>query len=310
MIISDDNDNKLSTLGNYFIEDVWCLIKFSFSGTHSWICCRVFSSSVNHNGVIELAQELAKDPKALAELWMDRTSASYKLTHGVKKTIQDDVLEEIRSVPFSFNIDEATSKTNKRALGVLVSYWSEKHERMVVKHLAALELISVTAESVHWMGFLKGWLSHGIIWCPFSWTHVLWWGTLKMAWRRRSEAAMPLNCWTLMVTHVTTFIMPARDYVVLLSIGLRLCCQTCTQTTNGQLTWKTASEKFAAYLECISHGQSAISHTGGSQSWKSVWTHCACGMHWSCFTMPSWAMKIRVHMLWFRGRRPPTQDRF
>lgn len=95
-----------------------------------------------------MAQELAKDPKALAELSMDRTSASYKLTHGVKKTILDEVLEEIRDVPFSLNIDEATSKTNKRVLGVLVSYWSEKHERMVVQHLAALELISVTAESL------------------------------------------------------------------------------------------------------------------------------------------------------------------
>lgn len=95
-----------------------------------------------------MAQHLAKDPKALAELSMDRTSASYKLTHGVKKTIQDEVLEEIRSVPFSLNIDEATSKTNKKVLGVLVSYWSEKHQRMVVQHLAALELISVTAESL------------------------------------------------------------------------------------------------------------------------------------------------------------------
>lgn len=98
--------------------------------------------------LIDLAQVLAKDPRALAELSMDRTAVSYKLTHGVKKTIQDDMLEEIRKVPFSLNIDEATSKTYKRILGVLVSYWSEKVERMVVQHLAALELISVNAESL------------------------------------------------------------------------------------------------------------------------------------------------------------------
>lgn len=96
------------------------------------------------SGIIKLAQELAKDPKALAELSMDRT---YKLNHGVK-TILDEVLEEIRNVPFSLNIDEATSKTKKGVLGVLVSYWSEKQERMVVQHLAALELISVKAESL------------------------------------------------------------------------------------------------------------------------------------------------------------------
>ncbi|XP_073672222.1 uncharacterized protein [Paramisgurnus dabryanus] len=79
---------------------------------------------------------------------MDRTSASYKLNYGVKKTIQDEVLEEIRSVPFSLNIDEATSKTYKRILGVHVSYWSEKLQRTVVQHLAALEVVSVTAESL------------------------------------------------------------------------------------------------------------------------------------------------------------------
>lgn len=99
-------------------------------------------------GLVDLAKVLAKDPKALAELSMDRTSASYKLNYGVKKTIQDEVLEEIRSVPFSLNIDEATSKTYKRILGVLVSYWSEKLQRTVVQHLAALEVVSITAESL------------------------------------------------------------------------------------------------------------------------------------------------------------------
>ncbi|KAK9976852.1 hypothetical protein ABG768_018673 [Culter alburnus] len=99
-------------------------------------------------GLVDLAKVLAKDPKALAELSMDRTSASYKLNYGVKNTIQDEVLEEIRSVPFSLNIDEATSKTYKRILGVLVSYWSEKLQRTVMQHLAALEVVSVTAESL------------------------------------------------------------------------------------------------------------------------------------------------------------------
>lgn len=40
-------------------------------------------------GLIDLAKVLAKDPKALAELSVDRTSASYKLNYDVKKTIQD-----------------------------------------------------------------------------------------------------------------------------------------------------------------------------------------------------------------------------
>ncbi|RXN32849.1 splicing factor 3B subunit 2-like protein [Labeo rohita] len=96
------------------------------------------------SGIIKLAQELAKDPKALAELSMDRTSASYKLTHGVKKTILDEALEEIRSVPFSLNIDEATSKTNKRVLESLFSALDRLFERM---NLPWDNLVSILMDS-------------------------------------------------------------------------------------------------------------------------------------------------------------------
>jgi hypothetical protein len=48
--------------------------------------------------LIDLAKELAKDPQALDSLSMDRTSASYKLTYGLCKTIMDEVLREIPSL--------------------------------------------------------------------------------------------------------------------------------------------------------------------------------------------------------------------
>ena len=98
--------------------------------------------------LLNLAKELARDPRALEETSMDRTSASYKLNHGLKKTFLDGILQEIRNQPFSLNIDEATSKTNVRVLAVLVSYWSLAHERIVVEHLSAIELNTVTAQSL------------------------------------------------------------------------------------------------------------------------------------------------------------------
>ena len=43
--------------------------------------------------LIDLAKQLAGDPKALGSLSMDRTSASYKMTHGVHKTMQDRTVQ-------------------------------------------------------------------------------------------------------------------------------------------------------------------------------------------------------------------------
>ena len=89
--------------------------------------------------LIDLAKQLARDPKALGSLSMDRTSASYKMTHGVHKTMQDRTVQAMRNVPFCLN---------KRVLGVLVSYFSESEGRVVVEHLTALELVTVNTQSV------------------------------------------------------------------------------------------------------------------------------------------------------------------
>ncbi|XP_052282792.1 uncharacterized protein LOC127879778 [Dreissena polymorpha] len=71
---------------------------------------------------------------------MDRTSASYKMTYGLKRTFHTQTLQSIREQEFSLNIDEATSNNNKKVLSVLVSYFSKTEGRVVVEHLAALEL--------------------------------------------------------------------------------------------------------------------------------------------------------------------------
>lgn len=113
--------------------------------------------------IIDLAKELARDRLALQDLSMDRTSASYTLTHGVKKTILNTLLDEMKAQPFSLNIDEATTKTNIRVLGVLVSYWSTALEKMVVEHLAAIELTTVNANTI-FMAMDKLFTKNGIPW--------------------------------------------------------------------------------------------------------------------------------------------------
>lgn len=79
---------------------------------------------------------------------MDRTTASYKLREGLAPYLQVSVLEELRSSPFSLNIDEATSKTNQRVLAVLVSHFSPSANRVLVHHLDAIIVTTVTAEAL------------------------------------------------------------------------------------------------------------------------------------------------------------------
>ncbi|XP_053397560.1 uncharacterized protein LOC128556423 [Mercenaria mercenaria] len=99
--------------------------------------------------LINLAQTLAKDKKALDALSMDRTTASYKLIYGMKKTVHERTIECMREQPFSLNIDESTSTNNKHVLAVLVNYFDQNINKVVCEHLAALELIKVDTASIY-----------------------------------------------------------------------------------------------------------------------------------------------------------------
>ena len=98
--------------------------------------------------LIDLAKDVARDKKALDGLSMDRTSASYKLTYGLRKTFTDYTLNCIRGQPFSLNIDESTSSNDKRVLAVLVSYYSKTECKVVCEHLAAVEMVKVDTEAL------------------------------------------------------------------------------------------------------------------------------------------------------------------
>ena len=98
--------------------------------------------------LIQLTQELAKDKTVLVNLSMDRTSASYKMNYGLRKTIESDIIQDIRGTPFSLNIDEATSNNNKHVLSILVSYYSQAEKQIVLEHIAAVEVVRVCTNSI------------------------------------------------------------------------------------------------------------------------------------------------------------------
>ena len=53
--------------------------------------------------IIDLAKELAKDPKALDSFSMQRTMCAYKLVDGLNEVIHKRIATDLRNTPFSIN---------------------------------------------------------------------------------------------------------------------------------------------------------------------------------------------------------------
>ena len=96
--------------------------------------------------LINLAQALSKDQKALNSLSMARTTASYKMKNGLAETFKSSTTEKMKTKNFSLNIDESTSGNLQRVLTVLVSYFDENE--VVVEHLFSTSLIKVDSQSI------------------------------------------------------------------------------------------------------------------------------------------------------------------
>ena len=99
--------------------------------------------------IIKLTKHLASDRKALNELSLSRTAASYKLRFGVASVMLQETLSEIRCCPFSLNVDEAMSDNHKKVLSFLVSYFSESEKCVIVRHLRSIELKTVNSQTVY-----------------------------------------------------------------------------------------------------------------------------------------------------------------
>ncbi|XP_073710036.1 uncharacterized protein [Misgurnus anguillicaudatus] len=95
--------------------------------------------------IVDLAQTLAKDKVALSGMKLSRTSAKYKMVHGLGKTLSDRILSNTGKLPFSLNLDEATSSSDKKVLSILVSYYNPERKAVDVEHLGSFEIVKVTA---------------------------------------------------------------------------------------------------------------------------------------------------------------------
>ena len=98
--------------------------------------------------LIEFSQFLSRDPKALSQLRMNRTAASYKLKHGLSVHIRKKVVDCMKKYPFSINIDECTSNNSQKVLSILVSYFDIEIGESVAQHYESISLIEVNAKSL------------------------------------------------------------------------------------------------------------------------------------------------------------------
>ena len=107
--------------------------------TLSFICENTLSLTIAPK-LVHFAKACASDPRALKKLpAMNRTTATYKIKHGLAENRRRNVVSWMRIMPFSVNIDECTSKTSKKVSTILVMY---------LQHYKSFELLSTKAELI------------------------------------------------------------------------------------------------------------------------------------------------------------------
>ena len=91
---------------------------------------------------------MARDPRALSQLQMNRTAATYKLKHGLSVYFRKNVVDCMKKYPFSKNIDECTSNNSRKVFSILVSYFDTELGASVVQHYTSVSLIEVNVKSL------------------------------------------------------------------------------------------------------------------------------------------------------------------
>jgi len=98
--------------------------------------------------LINLSKALANDKPALEKLTLDPTTASYKMKYGVAETFVQELTGELKSTPFSLNLDEAMNSNNEKVVTVLVSHFSSSQNKICVNHLGSFVCSKVTSENL------------------------------------------------------------------------------------------------------------------------------------------------------------------
>ena len=72
--------------------------------------------------IIDMAQELSKDPQALTKLYLFRTMPSDKMVYGTGLTFNNNLVKTLQTTLFALSMDEVTASNNSRVCAVFVTY--------------------------------------------------------------------------------------------------------------------------------------------------------------------------------------------
>jgi len=101
------------------------------------------------SGLLELTRAGAKDKEALGEVKLNWQAALYKMVNGVSKTFTNTLAERLKQNMFSMNVDKSTTKSQKKVLAVLVSYFDGESNEVVNEHLDSFEVVRADAQSIY-----------------------------------------------------------------------------------------------------------------------------------------------------------------
>jgi hypothetical protein len=99
--------------------------------------------------LLDLAKRLAEDKPALEKTTLSPTSAMYITTHGVAKSFKDEVRSKVKDKFISLNMDEATNKNNDKVLNIIIQYFDDETNQVVLDHLGSrIQNVSTSEEIV------------------------------------------------------------------------------------------------------------------------------------------------------------------
>jgi hypothetical protein len=98
--------------------------------------------------LILYAKRMAEDLPALKGVHMSRVNCMYMTTHGVAKSMQEELCINLKNQAVSLNIDEATNNAGNKVLNVLARYWDVNLNQIVTNHLGSRIVNLATANNI------------------------------------------------------------------------------------------------------------------------------------------------------------------
>ena len=95
--------------------------------------------------LLELAKTLSTDKPALLKTTLSATSATYITTHGVAKCFKDELKSKLKGQILSLNLDEATNNNNDKILNILVQFYDDEDQKVMLHHLGSRKQDLATA---------------------------------------------------------------------------------------------------------------------------------------------------------------------